>query len=423
MIRFLVDNVGVLFNLELRKDVTTWQSAVASACRNGHDETLAIVLEYGAQIPTRAMTDAICGGSFLCVKKLLETGTLHIGASQIEYATACGHADVLRLLLGSVRPTRYWTVATNSSKFGNALMIAWLDCHSYGSHEVKPVSVGPEHNQAYGSNGCLRVLLNAGATYAWTPAAVSTLMSNRGRAAQFTEVVALVDADVRLPGWIADELLDAVCAMLQKGSASLPLVCDLIRRFPKCLEAEKFTALVMPLGLTPEMIVIGEESEVCRLVRTRLSRLTTICGSDWSTISINLFDLLERDGLIGAPGPDPRVVRQLLELGAPFTQTTAKRADGATFFPVVDALGVFGVPGLALLDRLQLRWIQHWFCRGCGSGHSQHACPVYGTIVTTALADELADRGAQVVVHQQAERVVDADADPEEVGRRPTGGV
>jgi hypothetical protein len=193
VIRILVESVGIKFESELAE---YGESAVTSACRNGHDETLDLMFELGAALNGSALVEAIRSGSFKCVEKVLQR-EVKLDADAVELATACGHADVLGLLLRDF-----------AGDVGDAWLIAWLDGFKSG----------------------LRVLEAVRAAPAWTASGVARLMQRPGRAADLAVIFPLTPVAVTFREWERRELQRVIARVLREGTLAEAVVRSLVER-------------------------------------------------------------------------------------------------------------------------------------------------------------------------------------------------
>jgi hypothetical protein len=243
VLRILVEEVGIKF----RGLYPGGESAVAYACRNGHDEVLDVLFELGAVLNDTCLATAIQSGSFRCVERLLKR-RVPVDCAALELATACGHDDILGRLL------------TVCPDFGCAWMIAWM----------------------YDLKGGLRLLERANARPQWTMSGVKWLMKIPGKAAEFAAIVAMPAAVVK-GDWELRELRAVVKVVLSRGNIADDLLIALIERkwakngspFADCSRAE-LNDFVFPSGV---QIVGNSVFENCRgLVRVELpSTVTGIC--------------------------------------------------------------------------------------------------------------------------------------------------
>jgi ankyrin repeat protein len=219
VVRILVESVGLKLNRKLSK---SGESAVSCACRNGHDEILEVLFELGARVNETALPAAIRSGSFRCVEQLLAR-KVKVDSGLLEFATACGHADVLGLLL---------RVCTD---YSTSCVIAWLDGFGDG----------------------LRVMKAAGATPTWTASVVDLLMEQPGKAAEFAGVVPLPETMVDEAEWDVAELQGVIARLLRDGTATSALLRTLLEGewprdcspFATCSTME-FAKLVFPRDLS-----------------------------------------------------------------------------------------------------------------------------------------------------------------------------
>jgi hypothetical protein len=219
VLKILVESVGIKFNAKLKEQ---GESAVSCACQNGHDETLDVLFEMGARVNQTALPAAIRSGSLKCVEGLLKR-KVKVTSEMVELATACGHTDVLGMIIGVC------------SDFGCSWLIAWSDCFRDGQ----------------------RLLEAAGATPQWTDSGVRFLMRRPGSAAKFAGVAPLPETMVGKAGWKIGELQTVVMRVLREGTATAALVRALLERdwthngspFARCSSGE-FANLVFPPGVT-----------------------------------------------------------------------------------------------------------------------------------------------------------------------------
>jgi ankyrin repeat protein len=216
ILRILVEHVGI----KLRGLSPGGKSAVAYACQNGHDQALDVLFELGAGFNDTCLVAAIQSGSFRCVQRLLQR-RVPVDCGALELATACGHADIMRLLMNLL------------SDFGCAWMIAWM----------------------YRFDPGLLLLKHADAKPQWTASGVKWLMNIPGRAAEFAAIVPMPDHVVRAE-WDLVELRAVVRGMLATGPIAEDLVMALVQRawrkngspFADC-SRDELANLVFPDGL------------------------------------------------------------------------------------------------------------------------------------------------------------------------------
>jgi hypothetical protein len=219
VLKLLVESVGIKFNAELGKQ---GESAVSSACQNGHDEILEVLFELGAHVNETALSAAIRSGSLKCVEWLLKR-KVKVDSKIVELATACGHTDVLG------------RIVRVCSDFGCSWVIAWFDGFRDGQ----------------------RLLEVTGATPTWTESGVELLMRKSGSAAEFAGIVPLPETMVGEAKWRIEELQAVVARLLRNGTATAALVRVLLERnwtykggpFAKC-SAGECANLVFPSDVT-----------------------------------------------------------------------------------------------------------------------------------------------------------------------------
>jgi ankyrin repeat protein len=221
VIRILVESIGIKFKSKLG---VKGESAIASACRNGRDEALDVMFELGADVNPSALVEAIRSGSFKCVEKVLKR-KVEVNAKAIELAAACGHADVLRLLLRH-----------SSGDVGDSWLIAWLDGFEAG----------------------LRLLEAAGAIREWTASGVARLMRQPERAVELAGIVLLTPAAVAFPEWGASaELRQVIARVVREGTIPGAVTRALVERdrrcdacpFKSCSQSDLAT-FAIPAGVT-----------------------------------------------------------------------------------------------------------------------------------------------------------------------------